>query len=131
MIYLTRWFSRQAALLLAFLVLGGLTGFSRWAWPASEPMEPLPVTLPTRAPTGGGYVGAQSCAECHPAAYQHWQGSHHAQAMLPATEPTVLGDFRAASLTYNGITSTFFRRDGKFMVRTDGPDAIPFGTLIG
>ena len=42
--------------------------------------------------------------------------------MLPATEQTVLGDFRDASLTYNGITSTFFRRDGKFMVRTDGPE---------
>jgi predicted CXXCH cytochrome family protein len=89
-------------------------------------MEPLPVALPARhppvAPSGGGYVGAQSCAECHPAEYRYWQGSHHAQAMLPATEPTVLGDFKDASFGYAGITSTFFRRDGKFMVRTDGPD---------
>ena len=42
--------------------------------------------------------------------------------MLPATEPTVLGDFQDASFGYAGVTSTFFRRDGKFMVRTDGPD---------
>jgi predicted CXXCH cytochrome family protein len=126
MIQLTQRFSRQAALLLAFLLLGGLTVFSRWAWPESEPMKPLPVALPARhtpvAPGGGGYVGAQTCAQCHQAEYQHWQGSHHAQAMLPAAEQTVLGDFRDASLTYNGITSTFFRRDGKFMVRTDGPE---------
>ncbi|MFO7639874.1 MAG: multiheme c-type cytochrome [Candidatus Competibacteraceae bacterium] len=88
-------------------------------------MEPLPVALPARHPPvapGGGYVGAQTCAQCHQAEYQRWQGSHHAQAMLPAAEQTVLGDFRDASLTYNGITSTFFRRDGKFMVRTDGPE---------
>ena len=88
-------------------------------------MEPLPVALPARHPPvapAGGYVGAQTCAGCHQAEYRHWQGSHHAQAMLPATEQTVLGDFRDASLTYNGMTSTFFRRDGKFMVRTDGPE---------
>ena len=72
--------------------------------------------------TGNGYLGAQTCAQCHQTEYRRWQGSHHAQAMLPAAEQTVLGDFRDASLIYNGITSTFFRRDGKFMVRTDGPE---------
>ena len=126
MIHLSQRFSRRAALLLAFLLFGGLTVFNRWAWPASEPMEPLPVALPARhppvAPSGGGYVGAASCAECHPAEYRHWQGSQHAQAMQPATEPTVLGDFQDASFAYAGITSTFFRRDGQFVVRTDGPD---------
>jgi hypothetical protein len=49
------------------------------------------------------------------------------KAMQPATESTVLGDFNDVSFSYAGITSTFFRRDGKFMVRTDGPD----GTLAG
>ena len=126
MIHLTQRFSRRAALLLAFLLLGGLTVFSRWAWPTSEPVEPLPVALPASHPplvqNSGGYVGAQTCAGCHQTEYRRWQGSHHAQAMLPAAEQTVLGDFRDASLTYNGITSTFFRRDGKFMARTDGPD---------
>lgn len=92
----------------------------------NEPVEPLPVTLPAGHPpldpTGGGYVGAQSCAGCHRAEYQAWHGSQHAQAMQPATEQTVLGDFNDVNFTYAGVTSTFFRRDGKFMVRTDGPD---------
>ena len=81
-------------------------------WMSSPPVEP----------TGSGYIGAQTCAQCHQAEHQRWQGSQHAQAMQPATEPTVLGDFKDASLTYNGVTSTFFRRDGKFMARTDRPD---------
>ncbi len=122
----TRRFFRGAALTLFFI--SGLIVFNRWAWPADEPMEPLPVTAPVGhppAPANGGYVGAQSCAECHATEYQHWQGSQHAQAMQPATGSTVLGDFNDASFTYVGITSSFFRRDGKFMVRTDGPD----GTL--
>jgi len=33
-----------------------------------------------------------------------------------------LGDFDGAEFRYAGITSRFFRRDGRFMVRTDGPD---------
>ena len=42
----------------------------------------------------------------------------------PATEQTVLGDFNGVNFTYAGVTSTFFRRDGKFMVRTDGPEGV-------
>lgn len=41
--------------------------------------------------------------------------------MQEATDKTVLGDFKHARFDYNGITSTFFTRDGKFFVNTDGP----------
>jgi hypothetical protein len=51
-----------------------------------------------------------------------WAGSHHDLAMQEATEETVLGDFDDATLTHFGVTSTFFRRDGGFFIRTDGPD---------
>ena len=36
----------------------------------------------------------------------------------------MLGDFNGVNFTYAGVTSTFFRRDGKFMVRTDGPEGV-------
>jgi predicted CXXCH cytochrome family protein len=42
--------------------------------------------------------------------------------MQEAKEQTVLGDFGNATFTYAGTTSTFFKRDGKHFVRTDGPD---------
>jgi len=120
-------FPALVALLLSSIIflLGGVALFAPRAHAGSEPMEPLPVALPARHPPvapGGGYVGAQTCAECHATEYRHWQNSHHAQAMLPATEQTVLGDFKNASFAYAGVTSTFFRRDGKFMVRTEGPE---------
>jgi hypothetical protein len=91
------------------VLFGGATWFASRAHSETEPMEPLPVTLPASHPPvapGGGYVGAQSCAECHPTAYRHWQDSQHAKAMLPATEQTVLGDFKDASFTHAGVTST-------------------------
>lgn len=42
--------------------------------------------------------------------------------MQEATEQTVLGRFDGATLTHGGVTTTFARRDGKFVIRTDGPD---------
>ena len=42
--------------------------------------------------------------------------------MQHATAETVRGDFNEAKFTFDRVTSSFFRRDGKFFVRTDGPD---------
>ena len=83
------------------------------------------LTGPGEARHPAVYVGEHACAACHPAAAEAWRGSHHARAMQPATEAAVLGDFDRARFTYAGVTTTFVRRDGKFVVRTDGPD----GTL--
>jgi predicted CXXCH cytochrome family protein len=51
-----------------------------------------------------------------------WAGSHHDLAMQEATGQSVLGDFKNARYSYNGVTSRLFRRDGKYFVTTDGPD---------
>jgi hypothetical protein len=42
--------------------------------------------------------------------------------MQEATAETVLGNFDDATFTHYGVRSTFFKKDGKFFVRTDGPD---------
>lgn len=68
------------------------------------------------------YVGAPVCKGCHEAEYAAWRGSHHALAMQVAAEDSVLGDFADARFRQHGVESRFFRRDGRFMVRTDGPD---------
>jgi Flp pilus assembly protein TadD len=68
------------------------------------------------------FVGSARCAACHPKEAEAYRASDHARAMEPATAQTVLGDFDQARVTHTGVTSTFFRRDGKFWVRTDGPD---------
>ena len=68
------------------------------------------------------YVGGLICSSCHQHQYERWTGSHHDLAMMEATEDSVLGDFSDISFEWFGVTSVFFRRDGKFLVRTDGPD---------
>ena len=68
------------------------------------------------------FVGRQVCASCHAAQEKLWQDSHHDLAMQDASSETVLGDFNDREFTHAGTTSRFFRKDDRFMVRTDGPD---------
>jgi predicted CXXCH cytochrome family protein len=68
------------------------------------------------------FVGRQVCASCHAAQEKLWRDSHHDLAMQEATAETVLGDFNDSDFTHAGTTSRFFRKDDRFMVRTDGPD---------
>lgn len=79
------------------------------------------LAMPTAA-LAAEYVGAKSCQGCHSSEYELWEGSHHDLAMQLPTPDTVLGDFNNATFSYNGITTTFFKRDDKFYVRTDGED---------
>jgi len=68
------------------------------------------------------HVGSAACRECHVDQYQRWQASQHAVAIQVADDQTVLGDFSGVKFRQRGVTSEFFRRDGRFVVRTDGPD---------
>ncbi len=69
-----------------------------------------------------GYVGSAACGGCHAQEAALWKGSYHDRAMQPATSATVLGKFDRARFEKDGVRSTFFTRDGQFVVRTDGPD---------
>jgi predicted CXXCH cytochrome family protein len=68
------------------------------------------------------FVGSETCAGCHKSEADRWHGSQHQLAMQHVTEKSVLGDFSDATFDYYGVHSRFFRRDGKFLVETDGPD---------
>jgi predicted CXXCH cytochrome family protein len=68
------------------------------------------------------FVGSETCTGCHQAEAKLWRGSQHQLAMAHATDKSVLGDFSEATFDYFGVKSRFFRKDGKYLVETDGPD---------
>jgi len=68
------------------------------------------------------YVGSAACTSCHADEAAEWKKSQHHDAMAVANEQSVLGNFNNAKFSYAGTSSTFFKRDGKFFVNTDGPD---------
>ncbi len=72
--------------------------------------------------TPARFVGRESCRECHETEFKKWLGSDHDDAMDIADETTVLGDFDNAVFTAKGVTTRFFKKDGRFMVNTEGPD---------
>lgn len=111
-------------LVLAAVVIGaGGLGFRAWKTTRQSPVV-ASAAPPSSAASmaAASFVGAKACAGCHASEHAEWQKSQHAKAMQHATEATVLGDFNDARFTYAGIESTFFRRDGKFYVNTDGAD---------
>ena len=104
---------------LVLLVAGALIAGRYLAFWPSGLVGPSRTDGPESLAT---YVGAQACAGCHAAEHAAWSGSDHARAMQIASDTAVLGDFADRRFVHGGITSTFFRREGRFMVRTDGPD---------
>jgi predicted CXXCH cytochrome family protein len=68
------------------------------------------------------FVGSETCANCHRAEAELWSTSQHKHAMQHATATSVLGNFDDASFDYYGVRSRFFKKDGKFVVESDGPD---------
>jgi tetratricopeptide (TPR) repeat protein len=108
-------FARRRILGMTLLLAGVLLLFGLSWWLRAGVATDQGATAPE-------YVGSQTCATCHGQEFRDWQGSQHAQAMQHATADTVLGDFADAAFTYAGIESRFYRRDGLFFVRTDGPD---------
>ena len=68
------------------------------------------------------FVDNQTCIECHAEEAEEWLGSHHERAMQVASEKTVLGDFNDALFSDAGVTSRFFRENGKYFINTPGED---------
>ena len=73
-------------------------------------------------PVAANYVGREACVNCHQQQHDLWQGSHHDLAMQHANDKSVLGDFSNATFSYAGVDSRFYKKNKKFMVRTDGAD---------
>jgi predicted CXXCH cytochrome family protein len=111
-----RTWPRLPAVLLA--VAGALAGCQR----SGDALAGQAGAPGTAAPA---FVGAAACAGCHAREAQAVRGSDHDRAMQPAGPTTVLGDFSGARFTHRGVTSVFRRRDGTYVVRTEGPDGRP------
>ncbi len=71
--------------------------------------------------TSATYVTSESCARCHAEEHAAWKGSHHDLAMQEATAENVLGDFDDVVFEHLGARTRFLRKDGDFLVETEGP----------
>jgi tetratricopeptide (TPR) repeat protein len=110
-----------AALAVVVLVGLGLYFFQAANKTGLPPAEVAAgLTLPAAQ-----FVGGKKCAQCHAAEYQAWRGSYHDLAMQEASAETVLGNFNQARFRGDGMDVSFFQRDGKYLIRAEGPDGKP------
>jgi len=67
------------------------------------------------------FIGKDRCIDCHKTEYNLWEQSDHRKAMDVATDSSVLGDFNNSKfISANGKETFFYKKDGKFFVRTEG-----------
>src|SRR5262245_1293310 len=85
-------------------------------------MLPPPGQGTAMGPPPLDYVGVSTCETCHAEEARRWRGSHHDLAMQKPAEGTVRGDFGGRRFERDGVVTTFSKRDGRYLVRTDGPD---------
>ncbi len=71
------------------------------------------------------FVGSKTCRACHVSESERWSRSHHSLAMATATDSSVLASFENAKVDAGAGPSTFFKRDGGFVVHTAGADGKP------
>jgi tetratricopeptide (TPR) repeat protein len=80
------------------------------------------AAVPSLQTGHNAFVGDQSCKRCHAKEYNEWRQSHHFMAMQPANDSTVEGNFNNATFTADGVSSRFFKNQGKFYINTQGDD---------
>ncbi|MGB1389905.1 MAG: cytochrome c3 family protein [Paracoccaceae bacterium] len=82
-----------------------------------------------------GFVGSDTCADCHTEAAEAWAGSHHALAWTAPSDATVIGDFDDASYEGEGMTVRFARNDDGFTIDVTEADGTtrkyPVHSVIG
>jgi len=88
------------------------------------------VSRDTGEPAERQFVGSVTCSGCHVDETARWRGSHHALAMQPASDRTVLGSFDDREVGYFDETAVFSRRGHEFVVRALDGDGVPRDYLI-
>jgi hypothetical protein len=104
-----RWSTPRRAIVVGMFAVS-ILGILLWRWFRGT-RGPEKQSLSTSSPV---YVGEESCAPCHAKEAEAWRHSHHALAMQPASDGTVLGDFKDAHFSKDAVTSSFYSlRGGK------------------
>lgn len=87
-----------------------------------QPGQRAEETDKIKSTTPQNFIGATECKACHAKEFNDWIKSDHFRAMQTANDSTVLGDFNNTTYIADGVTNKFFKKDGKFLIQTQGDD---------
>ncbi|WP_412549009.1 multiheme c-type cytochrome, partial [Sinorhizobium meliloti] len=110
-------FVHAAAISRAALLFGVLLAF---AAPVGAAETVPPSAADPLIAVHDGFVDEKTCSSCHADQAAAFAKSHHAKAMTVADDKSVLGNFNNIQFDRDGVVASFFRRDDRFFVRTEG-----------
>jgi predicted CXXCH cytochrome family protein len=94
--------------------------------PESEADAGTPARTVAEAPAAPTpqYVGSDTCAGCHAAAAEAWEGSHHELAMALPEADAVRAPFAGEHFEFDGVDSVFEADAAGLYVTTEGPGGV-------
>ena len=105
---------------MAMAVLGSLLALAMPGHTSAE--EATASAADPQISIHDGFVDENRCASCHADQAAAFAKSNHAKAMAVADDSTVRANFDGLRFEHDGILTTFFKRGGRYFVRTEGPD---------
>lgn len=81
--------------------------------------KPEPVAL--------GFVGSETCKECHPKRHKTWLGTAHAYSLREPTKDSVAGRFDGKPVEARHFRATPYQQGGEYYIRVEGRDGRPSG----
>ncbi len=96
------------------------------ASPSPSPyLEWLRQQLP-RPRFDSGYVGSESCRQCHADEFGSWHRSYHRTMTQPATADSVIGRFDGSTVDCGGLPYRVFREGEGFWAEMPDPDVLMY-----
>lgn len=117
---------RGVALVLAVVAFLGLALWRPWRGglvdSSRSPTESLATAFRPLESPAAGYVGSESCQECHAGQHASWHASYHRTMTTVASPATVHGDFTQGPFEFDGRHYELQRRGDEFWAVMDDPD---------
>jgi hypothetical protein len=73
-----------------------------------------------------GYVGSESCRQCHGEEFGSWHRSYHRTMTQPATADSVIGRFDGSTVDCGGLPYRVFQEGEGFWAEMPDPDVLMY-----
>jgi len=85
------------------------------------------VVAAAKLPEVAGFVGSETCKECHPKKHRSWLTTAHAYSLREATPKTVAGRFDGKPIDSKFFRATPYRQGDDYYIRIEAKDKRPSG----
>jgi len=115
--------------LVVVVVVAAGVGTSLWFTRDRGSAAPSVVATPPAPPPAAkaGFVGSETCKECHEERHATWLNTAHAYSLREASAESVAGRFDGERIDTKFFAATPYMQNGLYYMRVEGKDGRPSG----